>query len=506
MADLLIKVSNLSKNFSGVHALSNVNFEVYPGEIHAIVGENGAGKSTLMNILSGVYRQTSGDVFWNGKIVHFRNVKEPRDIGIVMIHQELSLAQHLSVMENIYMGNLPKTRSGMIDYRQLKNNAIEQLKRVRLDASFATKMVNELSISQQQMVEIAKALTLQAKLLIMDEPTSCLTAVETEVLLDIMKDLRTQGVSILFISHRMEEVFRISDRITVLRDGSSVASALRKDIEVNEVLSLMVGREYSDSQVHTCCANYEAEPILKVENLCYGDLIKNASFELYPSEVLFITGLVGAGRSELIETIFGGRKMSSGKIFFEGKEVHAHGTKEMMELGISLVPEGRKIQGIFANLSVADNIQISALKKFSKAGVLNIRQLRVEIKKQVDALRIKTPSVQQLIRNLSGGNQQKAVLGRCLMCSPRILILDEPTNGIDVGTKQEIYRIIDRLAHEGVSVICVSSEMAEVLSMADRAIVMHEGKINGILKRDGNLTQDTIVKYETRMTDCVQAV
>ena len=481
--------------------ITKLNFEVYSGEIHALVGENGAGKSTLMNILSGVFPQTSGDIFWQGKKVHFKDTKDSKNIGIAMIHQELSLAPQLSVMENVFMGDLPRNRGGFIDYKKLREKTVEQLKRVKLDAKYASSIVSALGVSQQQMVEIAKALALDAKVLVMDEPTSCLTLQETEILLDIMRQLRGEGVSIIFISHRMDEVFEIADRITILRDGSSVASMLRKDAEVNQVLSLMVGREYSDACVHHCCAKYEAEPVLKVEHLSYSNKVKDVSFSLYPSEVLFITGLVGAGRSELIETIFGSRRQSAGEVYIEGKPVKKRSTRSMLARGMSLVPEGRKIQGIFAQMSVQDNMQISALGRYrTKLGTLKVKRLRGSVMEQVDALRIKTPSLRQLIRYLSGGNQQKVILGRCLMCHPKILILDEPTNGIDVGAKQEIYKIIDRLAHEGVSIICVSSEMAEVLSLADRAIVMHEGVVTGDLKNDENLTQDVIMRYATKTT------
>lgn len=496
MGKSIMEVHGIVKKFSGVTALDGVNLNVTPGRIHALLGENGAGKSTLMNILSGVYPPTDGEIIWKGQPVHFRNSAESKKLGIAMVHQELSLAPHLSVMENIFIGNLPKKKSGIVDYKQLNEQAVALLSRVNLDASFASKKISDLSVSQQQMVEIAKALALNAELLIMDEPTSCLTANETETLLSIMRQLRDEGVSIIFISHRMGEIFSVCDDITVLRDGKSVGNFVREEVEVNQILSLMVGREYNEEKAHQCCASYSSDPILKVENLRYKNIVKDISFELYPSEVLVLTGLVGAGRSELIEAVFGSRRISGGRVFLKGENVTGKGTKYMLQRGVSLVPEGRKIQGIFPQMSVEDNMQISALHKYRNTfGFLKTSELKKDIDNQIESLRVKTPSVKQLIRYLSGGNQQKVIVGRCLMSNPDILILDEPTNGIDVGTKQEIYKIIDRLSHEGVSIICISSEMAEVLTIADRVLVMREGKLTGDFKNDDSLTQDIIMAH-----------
>lgn len=502
MKELLMDVQNISKKFPGVQALKDVCFQVYEGEVHALVGENGAGKSTLMNILSGVYEQTEGKLIWMGKEVRFKDTREPKNLGIAMIHQELSLASHLSVMENIFMGRLPKKRNGLIDYDKLKADTAEVLKRVGLEEELASVRVDRLSVSRQQMVEIARALSLEAKMIIMDEPSSSLTQNETQILLDLIRELRSQGVAIIYISHRMDEVFEISERITILRDGCVAGSCMAGDITVNEVLSKMVGREYRIEKLHSCNADYQAAPVLRVEHLTYKNVFRDISFSLYPAEVLVITGLVGAGRSELLETVFGYRRQEAGTVYLDGKSVNNRNPGVMMREGLAIVPEGRKLNGIFPQLSVYDNMRISSLGKYKKAGVLDNAAIRRDVDRQVNAMRIKTPSVSQKMKYLSGGNQQKVILGRCMMCTPKMLIMDEPTNGIDVGAKQEIYKIIDELSQNGMSIICISSELQEVLTIADRIIVMHEGTITGEMKNE-NVTQDTIMRYASNQMGSV---
>lgn len=499
MKDLLMEVRNISKSFSGVQALKDVEFQIYSGEVHALVGENGAGKSTLMNILSGVYQQTGGTMIWQGKEVSFQNTREPKSLGIAMIHQELSLAADLSVMENVYMGRLAKTSFHTIDYRKLKEDTVKYLRRVGLDEGLAETKVKELSVSQQQMVEIARALSLDAKLLIMDEPSACLTQNETKILLDLIRELRDQGVAIIYISHRMDEVFEIAQRITVLRDGCVVGNFMSDEVSVDQILSTMVGREYKVEKLHSCRAAYQDEPILEVEKLWYKNIVKGVSFKLYPSEVLVITGLVGAGRTELVETIFGCRKATSGKVTIEGRDITGVKACKMTKEGLALVPEGRKIKGILPQMSVEDNTWISALSRFTRFGIIRTNDAAKEVEHQINSLNVKTPSVEQLMKHLSGGNQQKVILGRCLMCLPKILILDEPTNGIDVGAKQEIYKIIDDLSKQGISVICISSEIAEVMQIADRVLVMHEGSVTGELINDGHLSQDVIMQYASNV-------
>ena len=499
MSDLLMDVRNISKKFPGVQALKDVNFQIFTGEVHALVGENGAGKSTLMNILSGVYGQTEGTLVWKGQEVRFQNTREPGHLGIAMIHQELSLAADLSVMENIFMGRLPKTRFHTIDYRKLREDTAVALERVGLSASLAAVRVKELSISQQQMVEIARALSLNAQLLIMDEPSSSLTQNETEILLNLIRELRDQGVAIVYISHRMDEVFDIAQRITVLRDGCVVGSYMADEVSVNQILSTMVGREYKVEKLHTCQADYQAQPVMTVEDIHYKNMVKGVSFQLYPAEVLVITGLVGAGRTELIESIFGCRQLTSGKVIIEGQDVTGVKAYDMPRRGMALVPEGRKIKGILPQMSVEDNTWISALGRYTRGGIIRTKEAAGKVREQIEVLNVKTPSIDQKMKYLSGGNQQKVILGRCLMCTPKILIMDEPTNGIDVGAKQEIYKIIDDLSRQGISIICISSEMAEVMQIADRVLVMHEGLITGELVNDGHLSQDTIMQYASNV-------
>ncbi|MBQ8307010.1 MAG: sugar ABC transporter ATP-binding protein [Blautia sp.] len=504
MKELLMEVENISKSFPGVQALKNVQFKIYAGEIHALVGENGAGKSTLMNILSGVYGQTEGRLLWQGKEVQFKDTRAPKELGIAMIHQELSLASHLNVAENIFMGRLPKNRFGLVDYKVLKEKTVEALARVGMGEEFALAKVGSMSVSQQQMVEIAKALSLHARLIIMDEPSSSLTQNETKTLLRLIRELRDQNVAVIYISHRMDEVFEIAERITILRDGSVVGSSMAGEVTVNQVLSTMVGREYKNEKLHQCRADYAAEPVLKVENLTYKNIVKGVSFEVYPSEILAVTGLVGAGRTELLECVVGFRRADSGEVFIKGKKADNRSVSAMMKNGLAMVPEGRKIKGILPQMSVLDNMRISALGNYTHGGIIQVNEVARKVNEKIEELRVKTPSVQQKMKYLSGGNQQKVIVGRCLMCTPEILVMDEPTNGIDVGAKQEIYKIIDDLSRQGIAVICISSEMAEVMAIADRVIVMHEGVVTGNLKNE-NLSQDTIMQYASNQVEQAEA-
>lgn len=496
MQEMLMKIQDVTKTFSGVVALNHVNLEILKGEVHALVGENGAGKSTLMNIMSGVYSATEGTLEWEGKEISFHNTRDSQNIGIAMIHQELSLAQHLSVMENIFMGRLPLNAHHQIDRRKLEKDSRELLKQVGLSPDFATEKVAKLSVSQQQMVEIAKALSWNAKLVIMDEPTACLTASETQILLQIIRKLKQQNISVIYISHRIEEVFAIADRITVLRDGVTISTDDNADIDEMTVLSRMVGRAYESAHRRTSYRVNGSKPVLEVKGLSYKNRVSNVSFDLYPKEVLVITGLVGAGRSELVESIVGARRCT-GDIRIQGHPVKKHTVNGMMHEGVMLVPEGRKIQGILPQLSISDNLSVSALGHFCSGGVIRKRKLNAAVQQKISELRIKTPSAKQAIKYLSGGNQQKVIIGRCILANPRVLILDEPTNGIDVGAKQEIYNQIDALAKEGMSIICISSEMAEVMKIADRVLVMHEGKVTGILDNNEELDQNRIMQYAT---------
>ena len=480
----IYKFQNICKYFPGVKALDDVSFDIMEGEIHAIVGENGAGKSTLMNIISGVYQPSSGSLVFEGERLELKSVSHAQDMGISMIHQELSLSPALDIAENIFAGRLPKGKGGFLNIRKLYAKTEEALKEVGLDYLNAHTLIRDISTSQQQLVEIAKALALKSKLIIMDEPTSSLTASEANFLEEIILGLKKSGVTILYISHKLDEIMRLADKITVLRDGCHIVTDDKSNMTIEKMISYMVGREYSKITVRErFLDDYEnRRVILEVEDLCVGNKVKHVGFKLYEGEILGITGLVGAGRSEVLQAVYGADPRRSGTIKVLGKECHLQRTGEAIEQGMGLVPEGRKTQGLFLKLSVQDNASVMYLRKLrSKVGLLNTRKCRSLTEQYIKKLNIKTPSQGQLIENLSGGNQQKVVIARCLMNHPKILFMDEPTQGIDVGAKEEIYQIMNELVKEGVSIVMVSSEMQETISLCDRVLVMYEGQITGEL-------------------------
>ncbi|MDF2613687.1 MAG: D-xylose transporter ATP-binding protein [Clostridia bacterium] len=491
--NLLLDVKGISKSFPGVKALSDVSFSVETGEVHAIVGENGAGKSTLMNILSGGYGPDEGSVFFQGKELKLKNTRDAQESGIAMIHQELSLAPHLSIMENIYIGRLETNKLGYVNYKKMAEKCKLQLECIGIRDIDPRRKVKDLSVSQMQMVEIAKALSLEAKLLIMDEPTSSLTSSETEMLIAIINSLKASGVSILFISHRMEEVFRISDKITILRDGQYIKTIEKKDAEVKQVLSLMVGREF-DKAYNRAKNVFTGKPILEVKGLRDKSRIKDISFEVHPGEVVAITGLVGAGRTEVIQTIFGVNKKIEGEILVDGKKVNIKSPIDAIKLGIGLIPEGRKTQGLCLDMTVRENISMSNLQIQDHKHMMDLKQEISNAEEYIQKLSIKTPGMEQKIKYLSGGNQQKAIISRWLLNKPKILFLDEPTHGVDIGAKSEIYEIIDELSKSGVGIVLISSELPEVLMLADRILVMHEGMIKGELGHH-EATQENIMEY-----------
>lgn len=476
-SDVFVKTEGITKQFPGVTALNNVTFDIRSGEILSIVGENGAGKSTLMNILSGVYAPTSGTISFNGVPTRFKDPFDAQKHGIAMIHQELSVAPKLSVMENIFIGRLCKTKLGLVDYKTMRLRCKKQLEILCNDSIQPDQMVSELSTSQRQVVEIAKALSLNAKLVIMDEPTSSLSKSETESLLGIIKGLSQKGVSVLFISHKMDEVFAISDRIAVFRDGEYINTLNRNDTNPDEIISLMVGRTF----IHTFKREHnvfgiDEAPILEIKNL-NSSLLKNINLKIHKGEVLVLTGLVGAGRTELLQTIFGIEKYNSCEFYLEGKRIQINNPTDAKRFGFGLIPEGRKLTGLFMNMSVLANETICVLDQISKALIINNKKDRQKGEKISAQLAVKTPNLDQKIKYLSGGNQQKCIIGRWLLTNPKILFMDEPTHGIDVGAKAEIYKIIDNLAKEGVSILMVSSELPEVLALADRILVMKQGEI-----------------------------
>ncbi len=483
MSEVILKLCNIRKEFPGVIALDNVNLSVQKGEVHAIVGENGAGKSTLMNILSGTYMPNQGQIFFKSEEISFREPRDSQDAGIAMIHQELSLSPSLSIYENIFVGRLKKNRLGLIDRPRMIKESLMLLEELGIRNLDPAMPVRDLSVSQQQLVEIAKAISLQSDIIIMDEPTSSLTNNETVYLFKIIEKLKQKGVSILFISHRMDEVFNISDKITVLRDGRYIECLVTGETDEKEIVSLMVGRPL-DKQFHREKRIFiDQDPILEVKNLALENAFRDISFQLFKGEILGLTGLVGAGRSELVQAIFGVDSHPEGEIFLEGKAVGISHVDEAIEYGIGLIPEGRKIQGIFRDLTVRENISITNLAE-QKRFFINRKKEKDFVDSYIQKLRIKTPGPEQKMKFLSGGNQQKAILARWLVNNPRILILDEPTHGIDVGAKAEIYELMDQLASQGMAILLISSELPEILTMSDRIMVMSEGRINGIIPGD----------------------
>ncbi|HVO20398.1 MAG TPA: sugar ABC transporter ATP-binding protein [Anaeromyxobacter sp.] len=485
MADesFICKVEGVTKTFSGVVALQDVSFTVRRGEILGIVGENGAGKSTLMNILSGVFHPDRGSVELDGVPVRFRDPREAQRHGVAMIHQELSLSRAMTVADNIFQGRMLASRLGFIQARRMVGESRRHLAALGVEDIDPRTLVKHLSVSQMQLVEIAKAVSLDARLLIMDEPTSSLTTGEIRKLLEIMRGLRAKGVSILFITHKLEEVLEVADRITVLRDGRYVTTVAAGEVTSEKLVSFMVGREFERRPHRQFITDFaEREVVLEVQDLCVGDRVRGASFVLHRGEVLGLTGLVGAGRTELLQAVLGFQRATSGTVKVDGKPVRIRHPSDALALGMGMVPENRKEEGMFLRLSVLDNLTMAHLRRLAgPLGFVSSRHATGAAGRYVSELSIKTPSLAQIAQNLSGGNQQKTIIGRWLMRGPRILFLDEPTHGIDVGAKAEIYRIIDDISRQGVSIVLLSSELPEVLNLCDRIMVMHRGEIRGVL-------------------------
>ena len=476
---LLLRCTGISKSFPGVQALSSVDFDVQAGEIHALVGENGAGKSTLMHLLAGVYQPDSGSIEFQGSTVQIPSERHAQQMGIGIVYQERSLFDLLTVAENIFAGNQPSGRLGTIDIAKMHSTARELLRRIELDVDPATPL-GRLSPAQQQMVEIAKTLSLNARVIIMDEPTSSLTLSETERLLQTVKDLSKHGVSVIYISHRMGEIIECADRVVALRDGKNAGELAKEEITHDRMVALMVGRELKNLRIEgkgVQEANYFA-----VEGLRTGFKPKQTvSFSVGRGEILGFAGLVGAGRSEMAQAIFGVEPPLEGTIRIGGERVHIHNARTAISHGIYLVPEDRRLTGLITSVCIRENISLPALTRYSTALLVNRQAEKRIAQEQVEALRVKTPSIETIAANLSGGNQQKVVLGKWLSLKPKVMIFDEPTRGIDVGAKAEIYKLMRALADEGVAVIMISSDMEEVIGVSDRIAVMHEGRISGIL-------------------------
>lgn len=493
--DSILEMKNISKHFSGVKALDKIQFNLKKGEIHSLLGENGAGKSTMIKILAGIYTPTEGQIFVEGKEVKIEKVTDAKALGISVIHQELSLVPYLSVAENIYLGRMPSTSIGFVDDKKLEKDAYEVLKRLGVqDVIDVHAYPADLTVAQQQMVEIARALSVDCKILIMDEPTASLTERETVQLLEFVQVLREQGVAIIYISHRMDEVFQISDRLTVFRDGQYIATKNIDEVSYDDVIRMMVGREMKD--VYPKIELQKGKELLRVEHLEDGYFLKDISFNLYQGEILGFYGLVGSGRTEIMRYLFGIDKGASFKIYLEGEEIKISKPKDAINAGIILAPENRKEQGLVLIQDIKFNTVLSILDKIIH-GVRTDKDTEAEVVKEyMDKLHTKATSAAHITGQLSGGNQQKVVLAKCLAAKPKVLILDEPTRGIDVGAKFEIYKLIIQLAEEGVGIIFISSELPEILNLSTRVITMHEGKKTGELDKK-ELSEELVLKYAT---------
>ncbi len=472
----VLQMQEIRKTFPGVVALDNVSFDLQRGEVHILLGENGAGKSTLMKILSGAYQKDSGQLLLKGQAVEIKNPKHAIELGIGIIYQELNLVPHLSAAENIFLGREPVRLPGLIDQKAMNQSARRLLTGLGVNID-PRRLVKELSIAEQQMVEIAKAISLDARILIMDEPTSALTEREITELFTRIRKLKADGVSIIYISHRMEELFEIGDRVTVLRDGAVVGTRNIADVTKPELIRMMVNRELTQQFPKVAAAR--GKEVLRIEELNRSDELMNISFSLYEGEVLGIAGLLGSGRTELARAIFGLDKPDSGSIHVKGKLQTITSPRQAINLGFGFLTEDRKTQGLVLPLSVQENICLPSIERFSQLGIVSERQETEAAAQYQKDLRIKTPSLGQRVVNLSGGNQQKVVLSKWLCSHADILIFDEPTRGIDVGSKAETYQLMNQLAASGAAILMISSDLPEVLGMSDRILVMHQGRING---------------------------
>ncbi|MGN0412726.1 MAG: sugar ABC transporter ATP-binding protein [Lachnospiraceae bacterium] len=494
--DVLLRMEGISKRFPGVKALDNVNLEVKAGTVHALMGENGAGKSTLMKCLFGIYNKDAGHIYLDGKEIDFKSSKEALDNGVAMVHQELNQALKRNVVDNIWLGRYPKVAGLMVNEHKMRVDTEAIFKELGINVDLY-RIMGDMPVSQRQMVEIAKAVSYNSKIIVFDEPTSSLTEEEVEHLFDIINMLRDRGVGIIYISHKMAEIKRISDEITVMRDGQWVATKPAAELEMNDIIRLMVGRELTNQFPEK--TNVVKEVTLKVENLTgqYNHL-KDVSFEAHKGEVLGIAGLDSSGRTETLESIFGLRERKSGTITLDGKKCLNRNAGESIKNGFALLTEERRATGIFGGLSIKENTVISSLKRHKRFGIyLSEKSQREDTQYYIDAMRTKTPSQETKIRSLSGGNQQKVIIGRWLLTDPEVLLLDEPTRGIDVGAKYEIYQLILDLAHKEKTVLMVSSEMPELLGVCDRIIVMSGGRVAGEVDAR-NTSQEEIMTLATK--------
>jgi len=487
----LLEMRGISKRFPGVVALDSVNLRMTSGEVVALVGENGAGKSTLMKILGGVHQPDAGEILLDGRPVKIHGVNDAIRLGIAFIHQELNVLDNLDVAANVFLGREPVNRLGLVNRRKICADTEPFLKRLGLEVSPRTRL-DQLSLAHQQMVEIAKALSLNARLIIMDEPTSSLTLAETKRLLELVRELAQQGVGVIYISHRLGEIDECADRVVVLRDGSNAGELTHDEATHDRLVNLMVGREIKNYYVQP--EGQKAAGFFKVRNANSSLYPKKAvSFDAARGEILGFAGLVGAGRSEIAKAIVGLDVSPAKEVILDGKQVSIVTPRDAIEQGICLVPENRRTEGLIVEMSIRENVSLPSLPRFSQFGLIQGRREREAATQQVDSLKVKTPTTETLVMNLSGGNQQKVVLGKWLVRQPRVLILDEPTRGIDVGAKAEIYRLMRTLAGQGTVILMISSDMEEILHVSDRILVMHEGRVTGMLER-ADCTEERIMQ------------
>lgn len=501
MGETIVSMKNISKNFPGVKALDHVQFELRSGEVMALLGENGAGKSTLMKILSGVYTRDEGSLEIFGKEYGDLTPRQAQEIGVAIIHQELNMCRHLSVAENMFLGR-EKVKAGVLSNAQMEEEAARILEELKIDMD-PGQVVGELPVSKQQMVEIAKALSTHARILIMDEPTSALTAREIEDLFRIIRDLKAKGCGIVYISHRLEELSHIVDRVTIMRDGQFITSMNFRDTTLDEIIANMVGREIKEKFPRVSCK--KGKKVLEVRNLNAGHMVRNVNFSLYEGEIVGFAGLMGAGRTETTRAIFGVDPKEGGEIILDGKPVTIRKPEDAIRAGIVLAPEDRKKDGLCTKLSIRHNIALPNLDLLcNKFGVINSRKELEMCDRVVENLKVKTPSVEVNTGNLSGGNQQKVVVGKWLARNSRVVIFDEPTRGIDVAAKVEIYNLMNDLKKQGIAVMFVSSEMPEVMGIADRIIVMCDGRITGEMSAE-EATQSGILTLATQFENKLEA-
>jgi ribose transport system ATP-binding protein len=496
MGDVLVLMDGIEKSFPGVHALSQGHFELRAGEVHALCGENGAGKSTLMKVLSGIYAKDAGTIFYKGRQVDITTPKAALQLGISIIHQELNLMPHLTVAQNIFIGREP--RRGLrflLDEQAINAKTRELFAMMHLDLDPRTK-VADLTVAKQQMVEIAKALSHNSEVLIMDEPTAALTDTEIEELFQIIRQLRDKGVGIVHISHRMDEIKRITDRITVMRDSRYIDTVNTADVTIDKIISMMVGRTIFESTPEVP-ENPSQEVVLDVKHINRGRVLRDISFNLKRGEILGFAGLMGAGRTEVARAVFGADPIDSGEVYVQGQRVQIKSPGDAVKHGIGYLSEDRKRYGLALGMDVATNVVLASLKKFMNTlGIVNRPRAHTAAEHYVQALSIKTPGITQKVKNLSGGNQQKVIIGKWLTADSNILIFDEPTRGIDVGAKSEIYKLLNDLTRQGKAIIMISSELPEVLRMSHRVIVMCEGRITGELPI-ADASQEKIMAYAT---------